>query len=172
MKKIGVVSKVEYSGPGTEKIYYNRPEDSYTYISFLAIDVFDEETQSLKQVQPQYNPRLDYYLLGNVVEYNDETNTIDRFGLFKGLTETQINDLSNIYKSYLERLRTLKDSDILTVLSKCTDISQIKEVINTHKNQNSLMEKVNIELILKGIRAELAYLQKSKSTDIPRAFKR
>lgn len=169
MKKIGVVSKIEYSGPGTRKIYYNGPEDSYTYISFLAIDVFDEETQLLEQVKPQYNSRNDYYLLGDVVEYNSESNTIDRFDLHNGITGTQLNDLLNMYKSYIEKLRALKDSDILTVLSKCTDISQIQEAINTHKNQNSFMEQVNIELILERL---TNLLQKINSANVRSTFKR
>lgn len=165
MKKIGVVSKVKYSGSGTKKIIYKYPEDSHTYVSFLAIDVFDEETQLLEQVKPQYF-RNDYYLLGDVVEYDSESNTIDRFDLHNGITGTQSNDLLNMYKSYIEKLRALKDSDILTVLSKNkgTDISQIQEAINTHKNQNSFMEEqVNIELILESL---TNLLQKIKSANV------
>lgn len=40
MKKIGIIDKVELSGPGTKNIIYKNPEsDGYVYVSYLSVTV-------------------------------------------------------------------------------------------------------------------------------------
>ena len=67
MKKIGVIDKVKFSGPGTKNIIYKNPEtDGYVYISYLSATVCDIAGTMIKKVEPKCNKDYGYFL-GDII---------------------------------------------------------------------------------------------------------
>ena len=88
MKKIGIIDKVELSGPGTKNIIYKISEvDGYVYVSYLSVTVCDVAGIMMKKVEPKYN-RNEIRFLGDIIEYDEETNTINSLDPFRKLTES------------------------------------------------------------------------------------
>lgn len=157
MKKIGVIDKVEYSGPGTKNIIYKVPEiDEYTYVSYLSAVICDIDGITMKKVKPKYN-RNEPHFSGDIIEYDEETNTISRIDLFRKLTESEINQINCICQHCMKIANDKTNFDsIIQALSDCQNTTEIKEVLKQFSlKKDSYVEKINAEMILQSIRNQM-----------------
>ena len=106
MKKIGVISKSEYFVPrinkmsDLESLNYSRFLD----VKSLEIGIIDEIEGRLKLVSPSKYPRATVYNLGQLVEYDDESNEIIKeIGLYRQYSEQEINQIYFLYRAYAQR---------------------------------------------------------------------
>ena len=159
MKKIGIIDKVKLSGPGTKNIIYKYPEiDGYVYVSYLSATVCDIAGTMMKKVEPKYNNNYPYFL-GDIIEYDEETNTINRLDLFRKLTKSEINQIAYIYYHYMKISNDQTNFDsIIQSLSSCTNTDEMKKLLQQLKpslKKNSLDERVNAKIILENIRCQI-----------------
>ncbi len=170
MKKIGVIDKVELSGPGTKNIIYKNPQlDGYKNISYLSANVCDVVGVTMKKVEPEYN-RKGLYFLGDIIEYDEETNTINNLDSFKKLTENEINQINYIYHHYMKIANDRSNfKSIIQSLSNCTSIGEISQQLNLKKD---LFDgKINAEIIIESIRKQMLTmrnLQRNNTTWLKR----
>ena len=157
MKKIGIIDKVELSGPGTKNIIYKNPEiDGYVYVSYLSATVCDIAGTMMKKVEPEYNEN-DRYFLGDIIEYDEETNTINSLDSFRKLTESEINQINYIYHHYMKILNDQTNFDsIIQSLSSCTNTDEMKKLLQYFSlKKDSFDERVNAKIILENIRCQI-----------------
>jgi len=157
MKKIGIIDKVEHSGPGTKNIIYKNPEvDGYTYVSYLSAVICDIDGIMMKKVKPKYN-RNEFHSLGDIIEYDEETNTISRIDLFRKLTESEINQINYIYQHYVKIANSKTNFDsIIQTLSDCQSTTEMKKMLQQFSlKKDSYDERFNAEIILKNIRGQM-----------------
>lgn len=175
MKKIGIINKVEFSGPGTRNIIYQNPEvDGYKYISYLSAFVCDITGTgfTVKKVTPKIEIE-DCYFPGNIIEYDEETNTITSVSLFRELTENEMNQIDHIYQHFSKKLNKNYDFDsVIQYLSKCQNMDEIKRKLQ-QIDSKSLYEKeeeiMDAKQILRDIKSEMLYrdyFRKNKHTNI------
>lgn len=152
MKKIGVIDFVELSGPGTKNIIYKNPEvDGYVYTKSLVVNILDEKYNLLKAVIPKYD-RNKLYFLGDIVEYDDETNSINEVVFFRSLTEEDLSQISNIYQRYSEMKKGVLNYDLLIkILSECSTLEELKLILSTESKK----ELFDIEIILNRIKKQM-----------------
>ncbi len=152
MKKIGIVSKLDISGPGTRNIIYKDPNiDGVIYTNYLEVTTF--ELSHNQPHSPDFNHK-NFYYLGQLVEYDEEDNTIVEIDPFVGLNREQLNDIQQILKIYTERLNELKSKDLL---KDCFDLNEIK--LRMKKIQERSLEQVNVELIINSIMKQLLLIK-------------
>lgn len=157
MKKIGIIDKVKLSGPGTKNIIYKSPEiDGYVYVSYLSATVCDIAGTMMKKVEPKYNNNYPYFL-GDIIEYDEETNTINSLDLFRILTKSEINQINYIYHHYMKISNDQTNFDsIIQSLSSCTNTDEMKKLLQKFSlKKDSFDERVNAEIILKNIRRQI-----------------
>lgn len=152
MKKIGVIDFVKYSGPGTKNIIYKDPEvDGYVYVQSVVVSVFDEKYNLLKSVLPKYD-RNNLCCLGDIVEYDDETNRIKEIDLFRKLTEDELNQIRNIYQRYSEMKKGVLNHDLLIkILSECSTLEELKKILSSEPRR----DRFDIEMILNRIKQQM-----------------
>lgn len=168
MKKIGIINKVEFSGPGTRNIFYIDPEvDGYKHISYLSAFVCDitDIGFTVKKVTPKIEIE-DCYFPGNIIEYDEETNTITSVSLFRELTENEMNQIDYIYQHFSKKLNTNYDFDsVIQYLSNCQNMDEIKRKLQ-QIDSKSLYEKeeeiMDAEQILRNINFEMLCRYKIK----------
>ena len=156
MKKIGIVTEVEFYGKGSEKKYYDYPEiDSYSYIKHLVISIMDENNISLKLVIPKYN-RNDYYFLGDLVEYDVETNRISKIDIYRKITDEEKNQINTIYQRYKEIIKGIPNIDLfIKHISDCSNIQEVKNALKSIKLYDQTKNRVEIEIILDSIKRQM-----------------
>ena len=157
MKKIGVIDKVKFSGPGTKNIIYKNPEtDGYVYISYLSATVCDIAGTMIKKVEPKCNKDYGYFL-GDIIEYDEETNTINSLDSFRKLTESEINQINYIYHHYMKISNDQTNFDsIIQSLSSCTNTDEMKKLLQKFSlKKDSFDERINAEIILINIRRQI-----------------
>ncbi len=157
MKKIGIIDKVKLSGPGTKNIIYKYPEiDGYVYVSYLSATVCDIAGTMMKKVEPKYNNNYPYFL-GDIIEYDEETNTINRLDLFRKLTKSEINQIAYIYYHYMKISNDQTNFDsIIQSLSSCTNTDEMKKLLQKFSlKKDSFDERINAEIILINIRRQI-----------------
>lgn len=157
MKKIGIIDKVELSGPGTKNIIYKISEvDGYVYVSYLSVTVCDVAGIMMKKVEPKYN-RNEIRFLGDIIEYDEETNTINSLDSFRKLTESEMNQINYIYQQYMKISNGQPNFDlIIQSLSGCTNTNKMKKMLQQFSlKKDSFNERINAEIILKNIRSQI-----------------
>lgn len=157
MKKIGIIDNVKLSGPGTKNIIYKDPEvDGYVYVSYLSATVCDIAGIMMKKVEPKYN-RNELHFLGDIIEYDEETNTICSFDSFRKLTESEMNQINYIYQQYVKIANGQPNFDsIIQSLSGCSNTDEMKKILQQFSlKKDSFDEKINAEIILKNIRSQI-----------------
>lgn len=157
MKKIGIIDKVKLSGPGTKNIIYKNPEiDGYVYVSYLSATVCDIAGTMMKKVEPKYNNNYPYFL-GDIIEYDEETNTINSLDSFRKLTKSEINQIYYIYHHYMKISKDQTNFDsIIQSLSSCTNTDEMKKLLQKFSlKKDSFDERVNAEIILENIRCQI-----------------
>lgn len=90
MKKIGVITNISFEKDVEDNIYINN----------LLITICDENSDII-EIRPEYN-KDNKFFLGNLVEYETDTNKIDYLNFYKSLNKTDLNELSMIHKKYKE----------------------------------------------------------------------
>ena len=157
MKKIGIIDKVELSGPGTKNIIYKNPDvDGYVYVSYLSVTVCDVAGIMMKKVEPKYNGN-EIRILGDIIEYDEETNTINSLDPFRKLTESEMNQINYIYQQYMKISNGQSNFDlIIQSLSGCTNTNKMKKMLQQFSlKKDSFDERINAEIILENIRSQI-----------------
>ena len=156
MKKIGIIDKVEFTGPGTRNIIYKYPVDEYVCVSYLSATVCDLAGIIMKKVEPKYN-RNELYFLGDIIEYDEETNTISSIDLFRKITESEMNQINYIYQQYMKISNGQPNFEsIIQSLSGCLNIDEMKKKLQQFSlKKESFDERINAEIILKSIRSQI-----------------
>lgn len=153
MKKIGVVSEVNYRGPGTTGVSNFTNEDPFIYISEFKITVYNENTKSLKKLEimceeEEYNSLNDNILyLGDIVEYDTETMVAKKI---ECLTKEKLRIIDIMQKELLEIIEILKEPNFKDALAKCKNIEQVKQIAKILKHKNKHEQQLlimNINLI-------------------------
>ncbi len=161
MKKIGVVSKVEYDGPGTKSIYIGTKEDNLIYISGLFITIYNEQNKILKQIKIEttsndYNNIKDNLLyLGDIIEFDSSTNTIIKLSNYD---DQELKEIDLIQKKYINRIEILKEEDFAKAVAKCSNIEEVKQVAWILKSSDKFkrhMDIVRVKNILENMSENL-----------------
>lgn len=160
MKKIGVVSKVEYDMLGIENIY----NKTVVYVSNLFITIFNEEDKTLKKIYIEseacdYNSNNNSILyLGDVVEYDTELKKVTKV---KYLTNGEVNEIELIQKKYINRIEILKEKDFSSALAKCSNIDEVKQIYPLKKASEfeQRMDIIRIKNILIGMSENLRQIK-------------
>lgn len=95
--------------------------------------------------------------LGDIIEYDEETNTINSLDPFRKLTESQMNQINYIYQQYMKILNGQPNFDlIIQSLSGCSNTDEMKKILKQISlKDNSFDERINAEIILKSIRNQI-----------------
>lgn len=161
MKKIGVVSNVEYRGINLENICTFTDSNTYIHITNLSLTMYDEKNRLLKNIDIEmeyddYNSANNNLLyLGDLVEYDFETK---KFQKVTSLDKDSIKEIEHIQKKYIDRITILKENDFVIAISKCSSIEEVKQLANILKYSSEFekhMYKIKINDILTGINENL-----------------
>lgn len=168
MKKIGVIDKTDFDGPGAKKVIYNYPGDSLMYNKNLVISVLDGQSNLLTTISPKYDSSKDIYFLGDIVEYDEETNSINH--LYRELSDDELNQISQLYQKYLEQKGMPALSSLMQKLSECSSINEVKEILSSFNSSSQQREPYEIEIILRNLQREMSirYRLQSSSTTGPK----
>lgn len=142
MKKIGIVDNVELYGPGKKKFIYKiREVDGYVYVyvSYLSAIIRD-------------------VAVGDIIEYDEETNTINSLDPFRKLTESEMNQINYIYQQYMKILNRQPNFDlIIQSLLGCSNTDEMNKILKQFQDNsfNEGIERFNAEIILKSINKQI-----------------
>ena len=141
--KIGIVSDAKYSGPGTKNIIYKNSEvDGYKYVSELNVMIYDSEKDELENIKPKYN-RNDYYMLGDIVWYDETSGFIKKMGYYIRDEELQLLDIILIkIKDKLSYLKNKKNFDIRE-FGEQINLEIVVDSINKAKGLSKLLGEQN-----------------------------
>lgn len=161
MKKIGVVSKVEYDGPGTKSIYIGSEEENLIYISSLFITIYNENKKIIQKIKigtwsSNYTSQKKNLLyLGDIVEYDIESDSVIKLVNF---TEDNLKEIELIQRKYEDRIGILEEKDFISALAKCSNIEEVKQIAWFLKRTSKFeqhMDKVRTKNILEGMSRNL-----------------
>ncbi len=151
MKKIGVVSKIEYDEP------YENNNLETLYVSDLFITIYDEHKEILKQIKiaiettDYTNKNKNLLYLGDIVEFDTESCSVTPLVNF---TEENLKEINLIRTKYENQIRILEEKDISSALNKCSNVYEARQIAHFLKNTTKCeqnMYKVRIRNILSEI---------------------
>ena len=89
----------------------NVPYSRFLHVKSLEIGVIDEKEDNLKLVIPSIYSSTSPYDLGQLVEYDEENQSIEKIGLYRNYSEEEINEISNLFEKYTQKFIVANNSN-------------------------------------------------------------